>query len=189
MVGGGRHMRLRLRVGRQVFNAIYFSATPQSVSIAAGDVVDVAFNPQVNEYRGERTVQMNVLDIRPSCRAECSPETSLYHALQKGRHLSKEAAAALPDRAMLAMVWRYLASVGTDIQESPLCLCRKIVRWTGKPMSLGQLSICLDIFRDVGLLEITRLHKYISIRLTPGTQKADLTTSQTMQRLLRAKES
>lgn len=95
----------------------------------------------------------------------------------------------LPDRAMLAMVWRYLASVGTDIQESPLCLCRKIVRWTGKPMSLGQLSICLDIFRDVGLLEITRLHKYISIRLTPGTQKADLTTSQTMQRLLRAKES
>ena len=189
MVGGGRHMRLRLRVGRQVFNAIYFSATPQSVSIAAGDVVDVAFNPQVNEYRGERTVQMNVLDIRPSCRAECSPETSLYHALQKGRHLSKEAAAALPDRAMLAMVWRYLASVGTDIQESPLCLCRKIVRWTGKPMSLGQLSICLDIFQDVGLLEITRLHKYISIRLTPGTQKADLTTSQTMQRLLRAKES
>ena len=97
--------------------------------------------------------------------------------------------ALLPDRAMLATVWRYLASYGVEVQESPLCLCRKIVRWTGKPMSLGQLSICLDIFRDVGLLEITRLHKFITIRLTPGTEKADLTTSQTMQRLLRAKES
>ena len=47
----------------------------------------------------------------------------------------------------------------------------------------------LDTAQDVGLLEITRLHKYISIRLTPGSEKADLTTSQTMQRLLRAKES
>ena len=189
MVGGGRHMRLRLRSGRHAFNAIYFSATPQTASIAVGDVVDVAFNPQVNEYRGERTVQMNVLDIRPSCQAECSPETALYHALQQGQRLPKDAADALPDRAMLATVWRYLAASGAEVQESPLCLCRKIVRWAGKPMSLAQLSICLDIFRDVGLLEITRLHKYISIRLTPGSEKADLTTSQTMQRLLRAKES
>ena len=189
MVGGGRHMRLRLRSGYTSINAIYFSANPQSVSIQAGDVVDVAFHPQINEFRSERSVQMNVLDIRPSCCAECSPETTLYHALQQDQQLTKEAAALLPDRAMLALVWRYLAASGREIQESPICLCRKIVRWTGKPMSLGQLGICLDIFQDVGLLQITRLHKYISIRLTPGTEKADLTTSQTMQRLLRAKES
>ena len=43
---------------------------------------------------------------------------------------------------------------------------------------------CLDIFRDGGLLQQQRLHKYISIRLTRGTQKADLTQSATMQRLL-----
>ena len=189
MVGGGRHMRLRLRKGHFTFGAIYFSANPQSVSIAQGDLVDVAFQPQVNEYRGDRIVQMNLLDIRPSCRAACSAETSLYRALQKGEHLSRESISSLPDRAMLAMVWRYLAGVGTEIQESPLCLCRKIVRWAGKPLSLGQLSICLDIFQDVGLLEITRLHKSITIRLTPGEGKADLNASQTMQRLLRAKES
>jgi len=70
-----------------------------------------------------------------------------------------------------------------------MCLCRKIVRWSGKPMSLGQMMTCLDIFRDVGLLTITRMHKYLSIRLTPGDSKADLNQSQTMQRLLRAKES
>ena len=189
MVGGGRHMRLRLRKGHFTFGAIYFSANPQSVSIAQGDLVDVAFQPQVNEYRGDRIVQMNLLDIRPSCRAACSAETSLYRALQKGEPLSRESVSSLPDRAMLAMVWRYLAGVGTEIQESPLCLCRKIVRWAGKPLSLGQLSICLDIFQDVGLLEITRLHKSITIRLTPGEGKADLNVSQTMQRLLRAKES
>ena len=48
---------------------------------------------------------------------------------------------------------------------------------------------CLDIFRDVGLLEIQRMHKYITIRLTPGAGKADLNGSRTMQQLLQAKES
>ena len=190
MVGGGRHMRLRLRSGRFGLNAIYFSASPESVSIQNGDTVDIAFTPQINEFRNERSVQMNVLDIRPSCAAACSPETGGYSALLQGRITPAQAAELLPDRAMLAMVWRYLAAAPTaSIQESPICLCRKIVRWTGKPMSLGQLSVCLDIFRDVGLLEVTRLHKYITIRLTPGSEKADLNTSRTMQLLLRAKES
>ena len=189
MVGGGRHMRLRLRSGRHGINAIYFSASPETASIQPGDVVDIAFTPQINEFRGERSVQMNVLDIRPSCAAECSPETAAYHALLSGRITAQTAAALLPERAMLAMVWRYLAAAPAAIQESPICLCRKIVRWTGKPMSLGQLMTCLDIFRDVGLLEVTRLHKYITIRLTPGSRKADLNASQTMQRLLQAKES
>jgi hypothetical protein len=56
-------------------------------------------------------------------------------------------------------------------------------------MSLGQLMTCLDIFRDVGLLTTVRMHKYLSIRLTLGDTKADLSASRTMQRLLQAKES
>ena len=189
-VGGGRHMRLRLRRGRYSLNAIYFSADPISAGIAQGDVVDVAFHPQVNEFRGERSVQMNVVDIRPSCAAPCSMEVLRYRALRQGSITSQQAAALLPDRATLGSVWRYLASVpGGTLQESPLCLCRKIVRCTGSPMRLETLLTCLDIFHDVGLLELKRIHLSLSIRLTPGTRKADLTKSQTMQALLRAKES
>ena len=91
---------------------------------------------------------------------------------------------------MLATVWRYLASCGTNpIKEAPVCLCRKIVRWSSTPMSLGQLMTCLDIFRDVGLLQILRQNKYLTLRLTPGESKADLTASRTMQHLLQVKES
>ena len=189
MVGGGRHMRLRLRQGHQYINAIYFSATPETVSIEPGDVVDVAFQPQVNEFRGERSVQMNIMDIRPSCCAECTADTTGYRRLRGGYIDAATAAALCPDRAMLGMVWRYLAGVGRPIREEPMCLCRKIVRRSGCAMSLGQLQTCLDIFADVGLLRIQRMHKYITIELTPGPDKADLTASQTMQLLLRAKES
>ncbi len=188
-VGAGKHMRLRLKSGYHYINGIYFSANAQTASIAPGDLVDVAFVPQINEFRGEKTVQMNITDIRPSCSAEALPESAGYRSLKEGRITAREAAALTPDRATLGTVWRYLAGCGGEIQESPMCLCRKIVRWSSAPLTLGQLMTCLDIFRDVGLLQQQRHHKYITITLTPGSAKADLTQSQTMQLLLRAKES
>ena len=189
-VGGGRHMRLRLRQGRHGFNAIYFSATPESASVMQGDLVDVAFTPQINEFRGERSVQMNVLDIRPSCKAECSALMTGYRELCSGTIRAADAQNLLPDRNTLGIVWRYLATFGVHtVQESPMCLCRKIVRWSGTPLNLGQLMTCLDIFADVELLQLQRYHKYITIRLLPRQEKADILGSRTMQRLMAAKES
>jgi len=132
---------------------------------------------------------MNVIDIRPSCSAEASPEMLGYHMLHRQPVPSETAAALLPDRATLALVWRYLSAEGGTILESPMCLCRKIVRWSGAPLSLGKLLTCLDIFSDVGLLQTRRIHKNLSIQLTPGSDKADLNLSRTMQLLLQAKES
>ena len=109
-------------------------------------------------------------------------------ALQQSYYLA--AAQLLPDRNTLATVWRYLAAVPSGvIEEVPICLCRKIVRWSGVGLSLGQLMTCLDIFSDTGLLQAQHMHKYIAIRLTPGTGKTDLTQSRTMQKLLLLKES
>ena len=188
-VGNGKHLRLRLRKGRYAINAIYFSITAQAAAVSQGDVVDVAFVPQINEFRDERTVQMNIMDIRPSCKAECSPELCGYQNLRGDTLLPEHAQNLLPDRATLATVWRYLASLRTEIEETPMCLCRKVVRWSGVPLSLGRLLVCLDIFADVGLIEYRRMNKYISIRLTPGQEKTDLNRSRTMQRLLQMKES
>ena len=189
MVGGGRHMRLRLRQGRHILNGICFSTTAQTASVEPGDLVDVAFVPQINEYRGERMVQLNVTDIRPSCSASCTADSGPYRALRGGKLTAGAAEALLPERKLLAAVWRYLASAPAPLRESPMCLCRKIVRWSGMPMDLGQMMTCLDIFADVELLRLTRQHKYITVQLTQVSGKADLNKSQTMQLLLQAKES
>ncbi len=189
MVGNGRHMRLRLRAGHQYINAIYFSANPETASIQPGDLVDVAFHPQVNEFRGERTVQMNVLDIRPACAAPCSADAGAYIRMKRGDLNRELALALLPDRKMLSLVWKYLAAAGSPLREDPICLCRKIVRWSDLPMDLSQLLTCLDIFQDVGLLEAKRHRKHMTLRLCQTEGKADLNNSQTMQKLLRGKES
>ena len=188
-VGGGKHMRLQLRVGRHSFSAIFFSTNPANAGIAVGDLVDVAFHPQINEFRGIRSVQMNLTDIRPHCEAQCSWETAHYRALKENRLSPETAQILLPDRELLALIWRYFAHFCQDeLREDPLCLCRKIVRWSGKDLSLGQMLTCLDIFSDVGLLETHRINNYITVRLPQVTEKRDLNESRTMQQLKAAKE-
>ena len=190
LVGNGRHTRLRLRCGRHVLNGIWFSSTPETAAIEPGDLVDVAFQPQVNEFRGERSVQLNVLDIRPHCNCPCSPDSSLYRRLRAGTLTTDEAAKLLPSRQILGAVWRYLADQGNRlIQETPICLCRKVVRRSGLEMDTGILLTCLDIFSEVGLLQLQRMNKYLQIRLSAMDGKADLQQSSTMQRLLHLKES
>ena len=189
-VGNGRHLRLKLRSGKHALQAIWFNCAAEQMFLSPEDLVDVAFQPQINEYRDERSVQLNVHDVRPSCKVECSMDTSAYSALCAGT-LTKEAAARLlPDRNTLALVWRYLAQAPQGcVQESAAGLCRKLVRRTGQNLPLDQLLTCLDIFRDVGLLEVTRSHKYMTVRLLPKAEKADLSQSRTMQNLVAAKES
>ena len=160
----------------------------ESAAVCQGDLVDVAFTPQVNEFRGERTVQLNLQDIRPHCQADCCADTSAYHALRCGGLTPSMASQLLPDRATLGMVWRYI-SAAPELRESPMCLLRKIVRWSGRPLDLGQLMTCLDIFSDVELLDLTWQHKYILLRPRPWQEKADLNRSRTMQRLQSVKES
>jgi len=189
MVGNGRHMRLRVRNGRHSFNAIYFGANPQTASIEQGDLVDIAFQPQVNEFKGERSVQMNVQDIRPSCVASCSADESAYRRFRRGSITPEQAAYLTPDRATLGTVWRYLSNAAQPVQTDSVCLCRKIVRWSGQSLDTAQLLICLDIFADVGLLHLDKHHNDITVRLSSPEGKADLNQSQTMQRLLLAKES
>ena len=103
---------------------------------------------------------------------------------------SDEAAKLLPSRQILGAVWRYLADQGDrPIQETPICLCRKVVRRAGLEMDTGMLLTCLDIFSEVGLLQLQRMNKYLQIRLLAVDGKADLQQSSTMQRLLHLKES
>ena len=153
-------------------------------------MVDVAFQPQVNEFRGERSVQLNIMDIRPHCNAHVGCETDAYRRMHTGTLTAADAALLLPERSTLATVWRYLASCSQHtIQEDPICLCRKIVRRSGTGLEVSQLLTCLDIFADVGLLQVQRLSKHLHIHLTATNSKADLQQSATMQRLLQAKES
>ena len=193
-VGSGKHLRLRLRADSgAVCSAIFFSTTARQAAVAQGDCIDIAFTPQINEYRGVRSVQLNLVDLR-MCRSDRerdAAQDAVYNRLSSHGTISRqEAAQLLPERSEFAMVWRYLISncSGGELIENAACLCRKITHATGKACSLMRTRICLDTFHELGLIELRRHPKYLHIRITSDGHKVDLNQSRVVRYLTEYKE-
>ena len=59
-----RHLKLTLDSGRQALGAIAFGMAPQAPP--PGARIDVAYIPEINEYRGRRSLQLRIKAMRPS---------------------------------------------------------------------------------------------------------------------------
>ena len=66
-IGAGKHTRLRLEKSGKSLDCIFFSMPSEHLGVSVGSVVDAAFEPQVNEFRGRSSVQLHLIDIKPSC--------------------------------------------------------------------------------------------------------------------------
>jgi len=181
-VGGGKHLRLRLSRGRDSFQAIFFSSTAQRAAVGRGDLVEIAFTPQINEFRGIRTVQLNLVDIRPDegFRLRAREQAALYAHHAAGEALCPDdAAAMLPERQDFVDLWRYLSAncVRSSLTEELGCLSRKIARATGRPCEPVRLRVCLDVLAEQRLIVFEQHPKSVHITLCPNGRKVDLTQS------------
>lgn len=184
-VGGGKHLRLRLSGQGYHFNAIFFSMTARMAAVALGDVVDIAYTPQVNEYRGLRTVQLNLLDIRPNeaARKRITAGKDLYRRHMLGEVLNaQELDGLIPARQDFVAVWRYLcaAAENGEVREEFGCLVRKITRFAGCSCGGSKIRVCLDVFQEQGLLQMEQRPKILVVRLTSDGKKVDLEQSPTL---------
>ena len=192
-VGGGKHLRLGLRCKNgQNLAAIFFSQTAVRSGVAVGDTVDVAFTPQINEFRGSRSVQLNVVDLRlsRSLRDEAELQRELYRRFTRREALRPEdAARLLPNRGEFVAVWRYLIANSRDarLQEDFPCMSRKIIRSVAGTLTLGKTRICLDVFAEQGLIELQTSRRCCQIRITTDGSKVDLDQSEIVKALRAAK--
>jgi len=72
-IGSGKHTRLRIEKSGTFFDCIYFSMSSEDLGAAPGMLADVAFEPQINDFRGRSSVQLRLFDIhlmRPAERKE-----------------------------------------------------------------------------------------------------------------------
>ncbi len=192
-VGGGKHLRLTLSRDGHSFSAIFFSATALRSGIGPGDRVEVAFTPQINEFRGVRSVQLNLADIRPDRESrDCySADQAIYRKhIQNQPLAAREAALLLPDRNDFTVVWRYLTTHAQNrqLRENIGCLARKIARAAGIPNNPGRMNICLDVFRERGLLTFEESRGCIHITLREACGKVDLSQSPIMKKLQQQKK-
>ena len=193
-VGGGKHLRMSLSCGEQTLQAIFFSQTAQRAGIDVGDAVDAAFTPQINEFRGMRSVQLNLVDIRPAerLRQMKEAERDVYFRFRRREDFRPDdAARLLPCRSEFVAVWRYLMANSRDncLQEEFACMGRKISRAAGIPLPLGRLRICLDVFAEQKLIDLQCSPRCYTIRITTDGRKVDLDSSPIVKALRAVKNS
>ena len=65
-IGDGKHTRLRIEKAGRNLDCIFFSMPFEDLGVSNGMFVDVAFEPQINDFRGRSNVQLHLFDVRVS---------------------------------------------------------------------------------------------------------------------------
>lgn len=191
-VGRGRHLKLRLESRGTTLDAIYFSSQGTELGLYPGCRVDVVFYPQINDFRGRRDIQLQVVDLRlaPS-RAQM--EQAIYDKYCRGDPLScEEARFLLPERSDFVGLWRWLkrqSTTCTVVEDTPARIARSVARATRQKEVPARTMLCLEVMEERGLIDLNRRTDRIQITLRRVEQKVDLESSEIIRRLRRVLEN
>jgi single-stranded-DNA-specific exonuclease len=185
-VCGDKHLKIKVSRDGRSFGCIFFSTTIEEADIRAGDHIDLAFFPQINEFRGMRTVQFLITDLRP---ASTDGKWALFEKYREGSPLSsEEARMLLPEREDFEAVWRYLRSRSgpEGLEEEISALHGEISALFDIHSSPSRMLICLEIFEELGLLSLSKSGGRLRILLCPDGRKVDLERSEILSALRQA---
>lgn len=173
-IGGGRHLRLNVAKHGRKLDCVFFSHSLDNIDASVGDIADICFVPQINEFRSQRSVQLLIADVRPSFVPRfCQDIFDGVAALSEDTRL---------ERDQLAGVWRRLVQTGRDIDipQSEL--------FGGETFSVGPVSLCLclKVFEELGLINVKTADDVISVHICENSSKTDLEKSPLFRRLAKS---
>ena len=107
----GKHTKLILSKDGRTLTAVYFGTSPTQLHFATGELVDVLFQLNINEYQGERSLQLIVQDICSSESAvrERESQRARYEEIRTGATLTEEEErTVIPTRDDFAILYTFL---------------------------------------------------------------------------------
>ncbi len=189
-VGANKHTRLTLQEsegasGRSIM-AMCFSSSPEEIDIHAGEYVDVMYNLDVNEFRGDRSAQMLVRAIRKTegqLKSE-TDERELYSAIKRCDDVSFDYGLCVPEREDFAAVFRMLRheiNMGRTriTARGAVALMLDVI-----PMNYVKMKLILDIFSEMNILYIEETEPDVyRIKASQNSEKVQLEKSNILRRI------
>jgi single-stranded-DNA-specific exonuclease len=177
-VGEGKHLRLTFEKDSREIGAIMFSQTAKDFQYEMGDLVNIAFRVERNEFRGEVKPAVQIVDI-----AFADSDFDIYNASRRvyekfrgGAELSeKELRLLTPDRAFFASVYKFLkAKNGFSYGMEAFChRARCPYKYAAKVL------VTLDVMEELGIIG----REAENITLLPTSEKVDLASSVILKKL------
>jgi len=188
-VGGGKHVRMTLKIGQQNVCAMAFRMGVSDIDAYPGDVVDILFTMDINEFQGNRTLQLIVKDIRLTSEiyeAEMTDRT-LSDKLMVGEECPlsiSEQLRLIPTREECGIIYnqiRYDMTVHHHVYS--LRAFRDKLKNKGHSFSVGKLRLILQILDELHLIDMTLDDDIYVFERVPAAAKTNLENSPLYKRL------
>lgn len=181
-MGNGKHLRLSLSRDSVRISAVKFQTMPEEFPIPCGAIVNCVVSLDKNEYRGNTTVSVRVVDISyaDTDREQLIADMRTFEEVLRGEaHPTPEV--ALASRDQLARLYNLLR-VCKEWNGTPEQLCHAL--GDGAPTCL-QLLVALEIWRQAGLVRWYDKGDKIRVTICPVEGKADLTATPLWQYIMK----
>ncbi len=143
-VGNGKHLKLLLSRGDNAFQAILFSVSAERFGFGVGDVVDLAVALDVNIYRDEPMLSVQIKDIRLSSTDEdrlfC--EIDNFDMYMSGN--SFDADMLCPSREQVGIIYREIAKGNITAERIKYMFLGDI--------GFGKAQVALNTLCELGLV-------------------------------------
>lgn len=148
-LSGGKHTKLTLKskTDDRSFTALYFGVPTDEFNFSVGDAVDIAYNLDINEFRGQRTAQLLIKDIRHSTVDN------------------------IPVRDDFVSFFTYLKENGLKADTSGISELCEILN-----MPYDKISAIIDIFCELNILAVKRAER-LELSVIPTKGKIPLESS------------
>ena len=183
----GKHIRMRVfRGGNEAgVNAVWFGMTPEEMPFCEGDLLDIAFTADINEYMGLRTPQIFIRDAAYS-RAEADSVRECgekYAALVSGRRFSGDIA-EIPSLAEFRAAFRAARRFAAHekVKTSLTAAARIFKSEYGVAVSLCKLRLILEVLAERGLITLEKHgENAITLGMIPSPGKTNIDDSPIMR--------
>ena len=184
-IGKDKHVKLLVSGKNNRFYALGFGLPTIGCQLTPGDRVDIVGTADISEYRGCRSVQMIIKDIKLT-ENEINKDL-LYKEIyeeyaESGFADRDDARILLPSRDDIVAVFRNLKSnvsekIHIDIRS------RKVKYESKSNMNPAKYLVCLDVMKEFGIVEYEREGFTAKIRMHDIGKKVDLNTSAVLRKL------
>ena len=178
-VGQGRHLKLRLSKGSARFDGIFFSMTEEEAGVTAGMRVDAAFYLQANTFRGNTTLQLQLVDIRSSLspsRHEAEAMDLIGRLTAGERITAQECARLRSTRELYGAYWvaleRHLRQGKAEVETLPYL--RTLAGRIGGTESFLRAALAVEVFSERGLISVQKRGDAMTLCLNQMQGKVDL---------------
>ncbi|MBQ2999059.1 MAG: single-stranded-DNA-specific exonuclease RecJ [Clostridia bacterium] len=187
-IGAGKHTRLLLEQDGICMTALYFGVATEELGFTVGDVIDVLFHVDINDYKNVQSVQMILQDTRIAERYadEFDRQKQRYEEILAGSgfSVSEEIFPIREDFAHVYKVLRRESRAGNcflGIKD----MLRLINAIPGEaPMNYGKLKYILRVFHELRLCEVEEIQTDLyQFRIFFNASKTNIEKSSILKKL------